>query len=70
MIPIKYHIRLLNTLRKSFSKIFLIEGLLEGSFISISESNYFKSFEYYDGIGGYVPFKIFSTKPFIPEENK
>jgi len=39
-------------LRKSFSSIRLIEGLLAGSFVNISANNYRRSSEYCGGIGG------------------
>ena len=58
------------TFKKSFSSIFLIEGLLVGSLMSISEMRERKSCEYCSAIGGYVLLRILNTNPFMPNSNK
>lgn len=58
------------TFKKSFSSIFLIEGLLVGSLMSISEMRVRRSCEYCSAIGGYVLLRILNTNPFMPKPIK
>ena len=57
-------------LKKSFSNIFLMLGLLDGSLMSMSANKSLRFCEYVDGIAGYYPLKIFSTSPFIEFASK